>query len=277
MKGWTAISRSPQEDIDLNLEVLRQRSRDLSMSAPLATSALKTNRTNVIGAGLKLKSHIDYKYLGMTQAQADEWENNTEREFALWAESKWCDALRLNNFYSLQQLVLLSWLQNGDVFPVIKNTSPESWMPYGLRLHLVEADRICNPNNQKGLQVRAPNGNRIYSGVEIDSNGAVVAYWISSQYPNSYYSTINWEWTRVESFGRLTGNSNILHIMDSERCEQHRGVPYLAPVIECLKQISRYTEAELMAAVVQAFFTAFIKLNAQNKKPPRRVVFWNTF
>ncbi len=47
--------------------------------------------------------------------------------------------------------------------------------------------------------------------------------------------------------------------MEAERCEQYRGVPYLAPVIEALKQITRYTEAELTAAVVTAFFTAFIK------------------
>jgi lambda family phage portal protein len=51
----------------------------------------------------------------------------------------------------------------------------------------------------------------------------------------------------------------IIHLMESERAEQRRGVPFLAPVIECLKQITRYTEAELMAAVVSGMFTIFIK------------------
>lgn len=110
MKGWTAKSKSPQEDIDKNLDTLRQRSRDLYMSAPLATSAIKTNRTNVVGSGLKLKARIDFEYLGITREQADKWEMNTEREFGLWAESVWCDTLRLNNFYELQQLALMSWL-----------------------------------------------------------------------------------------------------------------------------------------------------------------------
>ena len=55
MKGWLASSKTPQEDIDRNLPTLRQRSRSLYMSAPLATSAVKTNRTNVVGEGLKLK------------------------------------------------------------------------------------------------------------------------------------------------------------------------------------------------------------------------------
>ncbi len=47
--------------------------------------------------------------------------------------------------------------------------------------------------------------------------------------------------------------------MEAERPDQYRGVPYLATVIESLKQLTRYTEAELMAAVINAFFTVFVK------------------
>lgn len=270
MRGWTANSKSPQEDIDNNLDLLRQRSRDLFMSAPLATSAIKTNRTNVVGAGLRLKSRIDYRFLGLTREQAEEWEVNTEREFELWALSKWCDTQRLNNFYELQQLALLSWLMNGDGFGVIKHTSPTNWMPYGLRLHMIEADRISNPDtiSSFGTQGKAKNGNRVFNGVEIDKDGAVVAYYICNQYPNSIIGPGKKEWQRVEAHGSKTGRPNILHLMESERCEQYRGVPYLAPVIEGLKQISRYTEAELMAAVIQSFFTAFITVKTPASEEP---------
>ena len=48
-------------------------------------------------------------------------------------------------------------------------------------------------------------------------------------------------------------------IYETERAEQYRGVPYLAPVIESLKQLTRYSEAEMMAAVINGFFTVFIK------------------
>ena len=57
-------------------------------------------------------------------------------------------------------------------------------------------------------------------------------------------------------------------IFDSERAEQYRGVPYLAPVIESLKQLTRYTEAELMSAVVSSFFTAFVKTEADTGENP---------
>lgn len=273
MKGWTANSKSPQEDIDNNLDLLRQRSRDLYMGAPLATSAIKTNRTNVVGSGLKLKSRIDFGYLGLTREQADVWEMNTEREFAVWAESIWCDSLRLNNFFELQQLALMSWLLNGDGFCIIKHSDPTKWMPYGLKLYLFESDRVSNPNSYSLSYVSSfvknqDNGNRILNGVEIDNDGAVVAYHVCNQYPNSIIGQVEKIWVRVEAFGKLTGAPNILHLMEQERCEQYRGVPYLAPVVECLKQISRYTEAELMAAVVQSFFSVFIKTEAPKNENP---------
>lgn len=273
LKGWDSTSRSPLEDIDFNLDLLRQRSRSLYMSAPIATSAIKTQRTNVIGSGLRLKCKIDYEFLGISKEQAEIWEKNTEREFGLWADSVWCDTQRLNNFYELQQLALISWLINGDGFAIIKHSDPKPWMPYSLRLHLIEGDRVCNPNSSEisgayQTTLKAENGNRIYNGIEIDKDGAVAAYHVCNQYINSNIMNEPKKWQRVEAFGELTGEPNILHLMESERCEQYRGIPYLAPVIEALKQITRYTEAELMAAVIESFFTAFIKVETPKNENP---------
>lgn len=280
MKGWNAYTASPDEDIDLNLFMLRNRTRDLFMNSPLARGAIQTTRTNVVGAGLKLKARIDAKFLGLSDDEADAWEQNTEREFALWAESVHSDALKLNNFYEQQQLAFLSWLMSGDSFTVLKQEDATPFMPYGLRLHILEADRVSSPNsynnlvggNILGIQAINPdNGNRIISGIEIDSNGAVVAYWFSNRYPQSFYLQKNLqplEWIRVEAFGALTGRPNVLHLMESERPEQRRGVPFLAPVVEPLKQITRYTDAELNAAVISSFFTVFITTEGASSENP---------
>lgn len=83
--------------------------------------------------------------------------------------------------------------------------------------------------------------------------------------PNTYpyqYDGTPTEFVRVEAYGAGTSLPNVLQVMDSERPDQYRGVPYLAQVIEPLLQLRRYTEAEIMAAVVQSFFTAFVKTEA---------------
>lgn len=272
MAGWVHESASPVEDIDYNLDVLRQRSRDLYMSAPLATSAIKNNRTNVVGSGLRLKSTVDFVTLGISEEQAHEIESKIEKEFDLWASSRFCDALRINNFYGLQQLSLMSWLMNGDSFAIPTYGESKPYMPYSLNVHLIEADRVSTPGvtSQNGRSVIGKNqetGNKIYYGVEIDGSGAVVAYHICNTYPNTK-QYINKTWQRVEAFGAETGNPNILQLMESERCEQYRGIPYLSPVIETVKQMTRYTEAEIAAAIVNSFFTAFIKTDGNRGEIP---------
>lgn len=261
MRGWLASSKTPQEDIDRNLPLLRQRSRSLFMSAPLAVSAIKTNRTNIVGEGLKLKSSIDADFLGMTADEAAEWKRSAEREFELWAQTKFCDSTRVNNFYKIQQAACISWLMNGDACVLLEYDRPTKMLPYGLRIHLIESDRVSTPHsggNNVNLYAVDPNTkNRIFNGVEVDAKNRVVAYHICSTHPNSNLYARK-EWKRVKAFGEKTGTPNVLMIYETERPEQYRGVPYLAPVIEALKQLTRYSEAEMMAAVINGFFTVFV-------------------
>ena len=48
MRGWMWHGGDSKRDIEDNLRVLRERSRDAYMGVPLATGAIKTMRTNVI-------------------------------------------------------------------------------------------------------------------------------------------------------------------------------------------------------------------------------------
>lgn len=277
LRGFTAKSLSPLYDIDANLNTLVSRSRSLYMTAPIATSAIKSTKTNVVGSGMKLKARIDYEVLGLTEEQSQKIEDKIEREFALWAETSMCDALGVNNFYEMQGLYLMGQLLNGDAFCIRKYEKPTPMMPYGLRLQLIESDRVCTPNN--GVSIgNSPyvaygkndkNGNEIYSGIEINKDGKAIAYWICNQYPNAQsvgeYKSL--EWLRIEKYGAKTGMPNVLHMFDAERAEQRRGVPVLAPVIETLKQLSRYTDAELMAAVISGMYTVFIKTDDPTDMP----------
>lgn len=255
--GWLTSGSDADADIVDNIETLRDRSRDLYMGSPLATGAIKTIRSNVVGSGLALNSQIDAELLGLSEDEARKWEKNVEREWQLWSQSVDCDAERRQNFYQLQSLVLLSALMSGDVFvtmPVIKRPGSV----YDLRIGLIEADRVCNPS------VNVPIGANILGGVEVDEFGAAKAYWVAKRNPNAHsrigVNNQHQEWKRVQAFGAKTGRRNILHIMaDVERPAQRRGVPLLAPVIEAMQQVTRYSEAELMAAVVSGMFTVFVK------------------
>jgi len=257
MIGWIFKGGSTKEDIDDNQDTLRQRSRDLYMNTPLATGSIKTIRTNVVGYGLILNSQIDHEFLGLSIEEADAWETTVEREFALWADSIMCDALQMNNFYELQQLAFISCLMSGEVFATLPyRNHHQHW--YGLRVQLLESDRICSPNGAS---------KNIINGVELGRYGEVVAYHICDTHPLAE-STSQKKWMRIDKFGQKSGRQNILHLMESERPEQRRGVPILAPVIESLKQLGRYTDAELTAALVSSLFTVFIETKDEYDAPP---------
>jgi lambda family phage portal protein len=265
-KGMTARSSSPHQDIDMNQFTLRQRGRLMYMGNPVAASAIKTLRTNTIGVGLTLNPRPDTDFLGLSTEQASEWVKTVKREFGLWADRPGtCDATGINNFYDLQQMLVSSWLQSGDVFVFIEQREPELFAPYRMRLKTVEADRIVTPNDSAfGAYVSLTsgknpnNGNTIYDGIEIDKNGMVAAYWVCNKYPYEI-SGGERKTIRIEARGEKTGLPNVLHILATERPEQYRGVSFLAPVIIPLLQLNRYTEAEIDAAVVEASFAAFVK------------------
>ncbi len=270
LKSFIPRSGAPVDDIDKNNSTLRQRSRMLYMASPVAASAINTNCIKAVGTGLVLKCSIDRERVGLSKEEAEAWAKKTEAEWRLWASKRDnCDALGVNDFNGLQELAIKSWLLSGDVYGLVKRYPTNRVNPYGLRIHLIEADRISTPGNYGGSLVfdavygkvpqgKPGEGHDIYDGVEVDKQGRIVAYYVCNQYPNQIDMSRNREWERVVAYGEKTRLPNILHITRPDRPDQYRGVPYLASVIEPLLQLRRYTESELMAALVQSLFTAWI-------------------
>lgn len=251
LRNWNPYTGDANADTVFDLSALRARSRDLARNAPIGGAALNVMVTNVIGTGLSMQANPDARLLGMTDEQANEWKRNVEAEWALWCNSVDCDTSRTMNFYGLQALALRSMLESGDVLaltPAIKRISP-----YSLTVQLIEADRLSN----KGYQ--SDNNNKV-AGVTMDGNGAPVRYDIAKQHPGSIRRNLL-EWTEVDAYGE-NGRRNVIHLFERRRPGQVRGVPYLAPVIEHLKQLARYSEAELQAAVVSAALAIFVKMDA---------------
>lgn len=178
MRGWMWHGGDSKRDIEDNLRVLRERSRDAYMGVPLATGAIKTMRTNVICGGLTPTPQIDNEFLGISDEEAQKVNAQIMREFSLWADKPTCDADRIDNFYMLQQLAFTGFLMNGDALAVLQNKRTPN-VPYDLRVRIVEADRLCSPAFTDIDSPREIDGRlvqRITQGVETDADGMVVAY-----------------------------------------------------------------------------------------------------
>ena len=123
-KSWD-ISDGSADNVTLpDLPALRERSRDLIRNAPLACGAVNTVVTNVVGTGLKVQSHIDREILKLFfkgEEDFDKFERDAERIFRNWAESTDSDATRSQTFSEIQNLILRSTLESGDIFILKRN------------------------------------------------------------------------------------------------------------------------------------------------------------
>lgn len=256
--GWLVNGGAAEDDIDLHGSLLRQRARDLYAGGGLARSGPAALTTSVVGWGIQPKPKIDGQLLGMTDAQCDEWERSTLREFKLWAENPMCDAERSKDFYTMQQLAFRSELMSGDVF-VLFGMKANARTPYQTVIRILEADRISTPDTDGDSEsTETEGGGRIVDGVEINSEGEVIRYHIANRHPLLENATQTLSWQAIDVFGKETGSPNILHIMTHERPEQRRGIPFCAAQIEQIKQLDRYITSELAANVVSSMLTAFI-------------------
>lgn len=246
-KGWNArAGASADYDVLPDLDILRARSRDLVRNDPMARSAVTTKVAHVVGMGHVLRPEIDAKRLGLTPEQADAWEAEALDIWTDWAWSSDCDITRHQTFAELEDLVYRSRLQSGDVF-VVRRFKRRKGRLLATALQVIEADLLSNPNWVVDSETMA-------GGVEMDADGAPVAYHFADRHALDRNRAGGTTWTRVPAYD-ATGRKLVLHIHGPrDRPDMTRYAPMLAPVIEALKQRSRYTDAELMAAVVSACF-----------------------
>lgn len=243
---------SPSTDIIRDLPMLRSRSRDQMRNAPVAIGALNTKVSSVVGTGLTYTPAINVGVLGLTEEEATAWSADTKMRFDAWAGSPDCSVDRRLNFYGIQELSYRSQLESGDNFILTPRIS-RIGKAVQLALQVIEADRVCNPN-------RTLNTETLVDGIELSAEtGEAIAVHIAKKHPGDGAGNNSWERRTVR--GDSAGRLNVIHLFDMLRPGQVRGVPWIAPIIEQLKQLGRWTDAELNAAVVSGMFSVFIKMD----------------
>jgi lambda family phage portal protein len=236
-------------------------SRDFAMNAPIAVSIFRRSKTNVIGAGLQVQPRVDAQFLGLTDEQADEFNNSAIREFDMWSNSIESDYTRQMTYNEAQALMLMSMLINGDVFfalPWIE--SGRAMWPYECTFRIIDADLVRNPGDKFLSQFGSSTNAKIRNGVQFNRSGQLEGYWVSTSYEDDGFGV----GANENDFVLIplyddNGEQQIFQVLEHERINQRRGIPLLAPVVEQLKTLTRLDQSELMSALVASMFSVFVK------------------
>lgn len=178
------------------------------------------------------------------------WERSTWQRFDLWARSTDATVNRAYTFYELQAAALTRKMIDGEVFLVVRylsgmdRTSPVS-------VQIIDPAQVQTPYGAIENEQIKSRGNRVVDGIELDTLGLPVAYWMQDP--------VSRQFIRIATMGPRSGRVFVIHSFYPVNPGDVRGVSPFATVLHELEKITDYSTAEIQAAVVNATIAAWIE------------------
>ncbi|MEO5347178.1 MAG: phage portal protein [Magnetococcus sp. YQC-9] len=232
--GWITAGSDANAEISRASFRLRNRARDLVRNNPFAAKAVITYAASMVGSGIRPRPKADSKALDA-------------RITALWEDfSNQCDADGRTNFYGLQTLMVRSMVESGECLLQMVNRPSSFGLAVPLQLRVLEADHLDITRDRT-----LPDGGFIQQGIEFNSHGSRVAYWLYPQHPGAVNTAGLMKSIRIPA-------SDIIHLFDRMRPGQNRGVTWFAPALLRMRDLDDYDDAELMRKKIEACFVGFV-------------------
>jgi len=251
-KGWGA-SPVPSVLETKDRAAIAARARDLTRNSGVASGAMRKARAQTIGPGLALRAKPDAITLGVDPQEALMFGRQIERAWRGWAHGPHhqCDIRRVRNFGQILRSLWSERFTTGENIAVIR-WQPDRGTAFATCLQEIDPDRLSNPQDR-------PDTEDLTQGIELADSGEPIAYHFRDSHRYDYrWSTKRWHWTRIPRLDE-TGRRVVIHGFDVERAEQVRGVSPFAPILIGFRDLQRFTEAEIGAAIINATFAAFVK------------------
>lgn len=229
---------------EMDYWTLRKRSAQLFTENIYARGLIRRLITNEVNTGLTPQAVPNDEILGLSQEQNNVWTEKVENYFHLWSRNPHlCDWRQRATFAELQRNARRESLICGDVLIVSRVHSKTN----GPSIQLISGDAVVTPLSQVNLQA----GHRIEHGVELDAAERHVAYWVLQR---------NGDTKRIPAFGKRTGRRMAwLMYGTDKRYSEVRGTPFLALMLQSLKEIDRYRDSAQRKATVNSMVAAYIK------------------
>lgn len=248
MSGWKTTNLSGDSALESGILELRNRSHDLIRNNPYARRAVSVITSNTIGTGIvaSLKP--------INEVENDELQKQADNYWMNWADTKAIDFEGRFDFYGMQSIVMRSIVSSGWVFVRRRRRAPTEANPLGLHIQILEADYLDLAKTMKNPE----NKNDIINGVEIDSDGVVVAYWLFPEHPGAANKRSSYVGVKSVSTSNRLSAEDVKIVFKPDRPGQNIAAPWLSPIVVKVKDFEEYQDATLLRQKIAACYALFI-------------------
>ncbi len=253
---WSNSSRSINSILDQELVDLWDHVDDLYRNDSYAASAVNGRVNNVVGRGYSLQARINPNSRlvasgAVTQELAEELNETIEARWKLACKSPSVS----HGYKEVMRLAQRSKALYGEAI-VHYTVSSDEYQP--VRVEVIHPRRLADPTGSwvyrggEKVQLTPEEQKNIRMGIRRDPlTGEVLAYYIQT-------SEVDDTKDMTYMFAEVSP-SDIIHSFEVKWPGQIRGIPWMAPVVNELKDIKDFAEANLVSEQVSACFSAFIK------------------
>ncbi len=243
--GWRSIGTDANAEIHSQGYKLREIARDMVRNNPYAARGIQIISEGVVGSGII--PSIDTAIAGAKEKMMELVKAH--------CDSSAIDADGRNNLYGLQNLVMRSVVEAGQVLVRRFPRRADAGLPLPFQLQVLEADFL---DTRKDGPLAG--GGFIFNGIEFDSSGRRLAYHLFREHPGNVATY------RLPDSSRVPA-SEVAHIYRMDRPGQMTGVTWFAPVILAMRDFADYEDAQLMRQKIAACFAAFITRSDGGSNP----------
>ncbi len=234
-KNWNLNSNNLINDRVLGLEILRARSRDLVKNDGYSKHGLESIQANTVGTGITGE---------IINSKTGKPNKKVQGIWNTFIESKNFDAERMLNFNGMQALVMKEIAESGECFfRKFPNKYYNKNIPFEIKLIQSE---LIDLNKDTTMFITDVDSEVISQGVHFNERGRRLGFYLKNKFNNF---NLNSKFIPYEEMRQVF---NLIDI------SQVHGIPWLAPVMLDIKDLSDYQHAELIRRKIASLYTAFI-------------------
>lgn len=259
MAMWHPPLQSADMDILPEKALSDARVRDSLRNDAYVHNGATIQKDNIVGEMFLLNSKPHHKVLGLDEVWAEEFQEEVEAKFTLYAESirNFPDAARKLTLTGLTRLAVGVHAATGEVLASVE-WMRSGYRPFSTALQMIDVDRLGNPNGEMDTPT-------LRGGVQLDRFGAPLGYWIRESHPTDWTDPDGYRWRFIPATrGQVTGNPGwdrpqMIHIIDQWRPAQSRGISAMVTALKEMRMTKKFRDVVLQSAVLQATYAASIE------------------